>query len=120
MSFSKSYTSIEEKRVIGIARIIRNVMRGSRGHLVSFTNNKGTVVSAECKVTVEQIAVTKIALDKESLSLKEDAESKLNVTFEPANATEDLDVKWESDDKNVATVTGEGTFTICIHPSTIL
>ena len=74
----------------------------------SFTNNKGTVVSAECKVTVEQIAVTKIALDKESLSLKEDAESKLNVTFEPANATEDLDVKWESDDKNVATVTGEG------------
>lgn len=52
--------------------------------------------------------MTKIALDKESLSLKEDAESKLNVTFEPANATEDLDVKWESDDKNVATVTGEG------------
>ena len=40
MSFSKTYTSIEEKRVIGITRIIRNVMRGSRGHLISFSNNE--------------------------------------------------------------------------------
>ena len=54
------------------------------------------------------------------LTKPEDGLHLLNVTFEPANATEDLDVKWESDDKNVATVTGEGTFTICIHPSTIL
>ena len=78
--------------------------------------------TAECEVTVNPegtiIPVTKVELNKTSLSLKEGGEETLTATVTPATAT-DKTVTWTSSDTDVATVengkvtaVAEGTATI--------
>ena len=65
-------------------------------------------LSAECIVTVTQPA-TDISLDKSNLSLLIGDSSQLKATVTPADSTDD--VRWSSNDKNVATVDQSGNVT---------
>lgn len=64
---------------------------------------------AKCTVTVKR-AVTKIALDKTSATVKSDATLTLKATVSPSNAT-DKTVKWTTSNKNIATVSSKGVVT---------
>ncbi|MBR3990057.1 MAG: Ig-like domain-containing protein, partial [Bacteroidales bacterium] len=68
--------------------------------------------SATCSVTVSKkvVAVTSIALDKTSLSLKEGESETLVATVSPDNAT-DKTVTWSSTNTSVATVDASGRVT---------
>ncbi len=72
----------------------------------------GTVITAECKVTVEPRPVTGIALapGDERVELTPCATKTLSVIFTPADAT-DKTVEWTSSDVDVATVEADGTVT---------
>jgi len=65
--------------------------------------------SATCQITVSKgtIAVSSIELNKSELSLIEGESETLVVTVKPDDAT-DKTVKWESSDKDIATVDGNG------------
>ena len=71
---------------------------------ITAISNDGGYVST-CKVTVEALSkkVTSVSLDKKELNLLAGEESTLKVTVNP-NYAENKNVKWESSDKNVATV----------------
>ena len=68
--------------------------------------------SATCSVTVSKnvVAVTSIALNKTSLSLKEGESETLVATVSPDNAT-DKTVTWSSTNTSVATVDASGRVT---------
>ena len=101
----------------------------SEGQLVAVKAGTATVtikanndVTATINVTVKNkdIAVTKVSLNKTSLSLKVGASDTLKATVKPTNATT-KDVTWESSNKAVATVNNgkvtavkEGTATITV------
>lgn len=68
-------------------------------------------VSASCIVTVTNRPYTSISLDKKALNLEAGNTSLLQVLGEPANATEELKVSWESSDKAVASVSDTGEVT---------
>ena len=66
-------------------------------------------VNAKCEITVKEkvISVTRIFLNKTSLSLTEGEEFTLEATVTPDNAT-NKEVSWTSDNDAVATVSAEG------------
>ena len=66
-------------------------------------------VNAKCEITVKEkvISVTRIFLNKTSLSLTEGEEFTLEATVTPDNAT-NKEVTWTSDNEAVATVSAEG------------
>ena len=66
-------------------------------------------VNAKCEITVKEkvISVTRIFLNKTSLSLTEGDEFTLEATVTPDNAT-NKEVTWTSDNEAVATVSAEG------------
>ena len=68
--------------------------------------------TATCTVTVaaKVIAVTKVALDKTTLSLTEGGTATLTATVSPTNATNKT-VTWTSSDKSIATVDSNGKVT---------
>ncbi len=68
--------------------------------------------TATCTVTVaaKVIAVTKVALDKTTLSLTEGDTATLTATVSPTNATNKT-VTWTSSDKSIATVDSNGKVT---------
>lgn len=70
-------------------------------------NNK---IVATCEVTVSPIKVSAIVLNKHSVDMIIGETLELLATIEPVNAT-DKEVKWESSDNNVATVSKEGVVT---------
>lgn len=59
-------------------------------------------VSATCTVTVTELAVTKIVLNKTSIEMALGAKEGLTYTFEPVGASSD--VEWSTSDGTVATV----------------
>ncbi len=63
--------------------------------------------TAKCTVEVKR-AVTKIALNKTSATVKSDETLTLKATISPSNAT-DKTVKWTSSNTKIATVTSSGT-----------
>jgi len=65
--------------------------------------------SASCEVTVEEVSVTGITLNKETLELAKDDTEMLTATVLPTNAT-NKNVTWASSDPDVATVS-DGTVT---------
>lgn len=75
----------------------------------SFSNNKNAVITAKCKVTVQEVPVTGIALNPNTLNLKQSEVKDISIRFTPENATQIPDIVWDSTDKEVATVVGNGT-----------
>lgn len=66
--------------------------------------------SATCKVTVNPVPVSSLALDKTTLELSEGDSATLTATVRPGYAT-DKTVTWSSSDTSVATVDQSGTVT---------
>ncbi len=66
--------------------------------------------TATCKVTVKNIAVTGIKLDKTGVVADRGAVFTIKVTFAPSNAT-NQNIKWTTSDKSVATVSSSGKVT---------
>lgn len=65
---------------------------------------------AECEVTVKNIPVKSISLNKKTLTMITRATSKLVVSFNPANASY-KDITWSSSNTKVATVNDKGVVT---------
>lgn len=84
-------------KTVGIATITVTTTDGSK--------------TAECTVTVEAIAVTKIELDKYTLSYTmSSTPEQLTATITPEDAT-DKTITWSSDNESVATVNTSGVVT---------
>ena len=66
--------------------------------------------TAECRVTVEGIAVTGVSLNKNETTMPIGNTEQLIATINPSNAT-NKNVTWESTNTNVATVDGTGKIT---------
>ena len=66
--------------------------------------------TAQCKVTVEGIAVTGVSLNKNETTMTIGNTEKLTATINPSNATNKA-VTWESTNTNVATVDSTGKIT---------
>ena len=66
--------------------------------------------TAECRVTVEGIAVTGVSLNKNEKTMPIGNTEQLIATINPSNAT-NKNVTWESTNTNVATVDGTGKIT---------
>ena len=73
-------------------------------------------LSAVCKVTVEGVKVSKVELDKTSVSLKVGGTEQLTATVKPDNAT-DKTVTWTSSKPTVAAVDENGKIT-AVAPGT--
>ena len=82
---------------------------GTQTVTVSYTKADVTK-TATYEITVNDVAVTGITLNKEAIQLKVGKTTKLTATVEPDNAT-DKTVVWSSDDETVATVSEDGTVT---------
>ncbi|MDE6705023.1 MAG: Ig-like domain-containing protein [Treponemataceae bacterium] len=65
---------------------------------------------ATCTVIVNPIRVTRVTLDKNTLTLARGKTGKLTATVTPSNA-DDTAVTWSSSDRNIATVGSDGTVT---------
>ena len=65
-------------------------------------------LTSSCDVIVNDIPVSKINLEYNSLSLTIGEEKKISYTLEPENTTVP-EIKWESSNPNVATVSNNGT-----------
>ena len=61
-----------------------------------------------CKVTVKEIALKSISLNKTSLTLDKGNKYKLTVKYSPSNTTVSKNVTWSSSNSSVATVYKEG------------
>lgn len=61
-----------------------------------------------CKVTVKEIALKSISLNKTSLTLDKGNKYKLTVKYSPSNTTVSKNVTWSSSNSSVATVDKEG------------
>lgn len=82
--------------------------------IITVTTNDGGF-TAQCKVTVkkgapEEIDVTSVMLNKNSLTLQKDGSETLSAVVQPENAT-DPSVRWSSSDTAVATVDENGKVT---------
>ncbi|MDD3363018.1 MAG: Ig-like domain-containing protein [Hespellia sp.] len=75
--------------------------------------------TATCTVTVQEVKLKGISLDKTSTKIAKGEKETLTITYNPENTTDDKTATWESSDEKVATVAngeitavGKGTATI--------
>jgi uncharacterized protein YjdB len=78
--------------------------------VITATSKEDSAIKATCKVTVENIPVTSVELDKTSLSLVEGDTYTLKATVKPDDAAEKTPA-WTSSDPEVATVSDAGVVT---------
>lgn len=96
--------------------MVNNIESATAGTTIDNTNGivkvpaNMTSVSITLKDTTEKIDVTKITLDKSSLTMFKGESQKLVATIEPENATNKA-VEWSSSDPYIATVDNTGTVT---------
>lgn len=112
------YASIDEKGLL-------TVKEGANGSTVKIraTSKDSSSVYAEKSVTVTykiaSVSVTGVSLSKSVLSLAVGESETLVATVAPERAT-DRSVKWESSNKNVATVNQSGTVTAVAVGSAVI
>lgn len=68
-------------------------------------------LTASCVVTVKEIRLESISLDKKSMTIAKGKNQKLNVVYNPADTTDDKGVKWTVSDSEVLSVDGDGNVT---------
>lgn len=95
---------------LGIRLVIRRSSRNTQGYLY--------IYGAEIEVTytAEDVHVTSVSLDKNSVTLEEGETEQLTATVSPSNAT-DKSVTWSSSNTSVATVSSNGLVTAVSHGS---
>ena len=76
--------------------------------------------TAECQVTVSEIPLTGISLNKRELEVLKGSGETLTVKAEPENTTDDATVTWSTDDAKVATVNRYGRVTGIAQGSTTI
>ena len=103
ISWSSSKESVATVTPDGIVEAV------SAGTAFITARSEDSGVNAKCEITVKEkvISVTRIFLNKTSLSLTEEEEFTLEATVTPDNAT-NKEVTWTSDNEAVATVSAEG------------
>lgn len=107
VTFSSNATSIA---TVSSEGIITGIAAGSaRITATAEAENSGSV-SAYVDITVNAIAVSGIALNKNALSLTVDGGEQLTATIAPSNAT-NKNVNWSSDATSIATVSSSGYVT---------
>lgn len=104
VTWSSSNTTIATVNSNGV---VTGVKAGSV--TITATANDGSGAKGTCSVTVSNIAVSGISLNKQTLSLVKGTTETLTATITPSNATEQT-VTWSSSNTTVATVNG-GTVT---------
>ena len=67
--------------------------------------------SATCEITVNEIPLNTITIDKKDFELNVSESEKLNVIFEPENTTDDKTIEWSSSDESIVSVDSEGVVT---------
>ncbi len=89
----------------------------SDGKVTAIKNGTATITckasngkTATCKITVKNIPVTGIKLDKTSVVADKGAVFTIKATFSPSNAT-NKNITWKTSDKSVATVSSSGKVT---------
>ncbi|MDE6461542.1 MAG: Ig-like domain-containing protein [Muribaculaceae bacterium] len=97
-----NYVSISEDGVV------RGLARGSAR--VTATTVDGTGRTASCTVTVKDVKVTALTLNRESMELRPGATVRLFAAVAPDNAT-DKNVTWSSSAPGVVTVDSDGYVT---------
>ena len=93
-----------------IATIKNGVLTGKKegSVTVTVTSTEDATVTATCTVTIKAIELTGITLNKTNVTMNVDDREKLEVSFEPINAS-NKDVKWSSSNEAVAKVEQDGT-----------
>ena len=85
-----------------------------KGKVTAKKKGKATITATvsgkkyTCKVTVKEIALKSISLNKTSLTLDKGNKYKLTVKYSPSNTTVSKNVTWSSSNSSVATVDKEG------------
>ena len=67
--------------------------------------------NATCEITVNEIPLNTITIDKKDFELNVSESEKLNVIFEPENTTDDKTIEWSSSDESIVSVDSEGVVT---------
>ena len=67
--------------------------------------------NATCEITVNEIPLNTITIDKKDFELNVSDSEKLNVIFEPENTTDDKTIEWSSSDESIVSVDNEGVVT---------
>lgn len=82
----------------------------ANGNVTAVADGEATItaavgnLTATCEVTVKEIPLESIALDKETLELVKGATDTLTVQYNPETTTDDKGVTWTTSDASVATV----------------
>lgn len=101
--------SVTNKNVIGIAKVSTNkytVTAKKAG--TAYVKLKSGGKTVKCKVTVKNVKLKKVSLNKNSLSIPVGQTEILTTTITPSNAT-NKNVTWKSKNPKIATVSSDGT-----------
>ena len=86
----------------------------SKGKVTAKKKGKATITAKvsgkkyTCKVTVKEVALKSISLNKTSLTLEKGNKYTLSVKYKPSNTTVNKKVRWSSSNSSVATVDKNG------------
>ena len=100
ITWSSSNSSIAS---VSSSGVVKGVKAGSATITAKSSNGK----TATCKITVKNIAVTKVTLNKASASVVAGSSLTLKATVAPSNATNKT-ITWSSSNKSVASVSSAG------------
>ena len=103
LTWTSSNTKVAKVSADGKVTAVKN---GTATITCKTSNGK----TATCKITVKNISVTGIKLDKTSVVADKGVVFTIKPTFSPTNAT-NKNIKWTSSDKSVATVSSSGKVT---------
>lgn len=93
-----------------IATVNNGVVTGLKAGTAKITAAVGKH-TATCTVTVQEIKIESVTLDKTELSLDKGDTAELTATVNPENTTDDKTVLWSTSDPNVALVNSNGVVT---------
>ncbi len=88
--------------------LLEAVAPGTADVTAEFVNNQGTKVQAACKVTVEEIPLTGLSLNRSQISTKVGSTEELSVILNPENATEIPELQWSVDKEGIVSVQPNG------------
>lgn len=75
----------------------------------SFVNNQGQTVSGQITVTVSEVALAGITMDRAFVTMDAGKTETLRLNLAPANTTLIPEISWETSDPSVLAVVGNGT-----------
>ena len=105
VSWTSSNTSVATVSSTGV---VTGISAGTA--VITAASKLDSSVTASCTVTVSNIPITSLSLDKDELSMSAGAHASLSVSFLPENATIPT-ITWTSSDESVVKVSNAGGLT---------